>query len=270
MHYRNSLVTCSHVSFLPFQKFDVETVSLLIGPLKLARKYQADALQNRIVSYLESNFPTTLDAWDQLAYRAIKPERGSSQLETASHGQLPAENLALDFIPDPVSFISFARECDLPKVLAPIFYSLCRDSIARKRILPLMKREDLEALLVGKERMMNFICGPVGMPVGIEGWVTDPEVNRPWGIYCADRKCYSPVFRAWSSMLQDILRNGDPLRTFWVTALEYREDISLGFEGEYGHDYRDEMCGCCKGLIADKLDSLRQDLFSQLPNFFLA
>jgi hypothetical protein len=51
---------------------------LVTYPLKLAAKYQVDGLQNRIISHLKTDWQTTLDDWDDIAYSLVgtpKPDK---------------------------------------------------------------------------------------------------------------------------------------------------------------------------------------------------
>jgi hypothetical protein len=132
------------------------------GPLKLATKYQADSLRKRIVSHLETDWPSTLDAWDDIAYTAVK-------LQPDPYDR--SDHCAMDSFPDPVPSISLARECDLPDILVAAFYSLCCDSKTRREKLSRMTRGDLETLMLGRERMMSFICGPAALQLEINTWV---------------------------------------------------------------------------------------------------
>jgi hypothetical protein len=60
-------------SFLSFRRLQKETPTLVVGPLKLATKHQADSLQSRIIySHLETDCPITLvAAWDEIADAAV-------------------------------------------------------------------------------------------------------------------------------------------------------------------------------------------------------
>jgi hypothetical protein len=144
------------------------------GPLKLATKYQADSLRKRIVSHLETDWPTTLDAWDDIAYTAVKLKPDPSDPDgTFSQSSDQSDHCAMDSFPDPVPFISLARECDLPDNLVAAFYSLCCDSKTRREKLSRMTRGDLETVMLGRECMMSFICGPAALQLEINTWVQD-------------------------------------------------------------------------------------------------
>jgi hypothetical protein len=249
---------------------------LVAGPLKLATKYQADGLRSRIISHLETDWPTTLESWDEIAYAAVTldpetPNETSSQLSATDDPNF----LRKDLCPDPVSFISLARECDLPGIFGIIFYSLCRDSTTRKEKLSCMTKEDLELLMLGREQMMSFICEEGTGQLEIDSWVMDYHEYKDSGrlIYCDKKGCHTPVFKAWLDILQNVLRDGDPLATFRVEARKLKQYVNRHMDDErrnyYDYnDFRDEMCIWCKSRLSEGLFDLRQTLFDKLPSFF--
>ena len=263
----------NNYSFLPFLRLDSNTPALVLGPLKLAKKYQADALRDRITAHLSDDCPDTLEDWDKVAYPADFDAQDPSN-ETSSQSQVdPPAYLAKDFLPDPASYLPLAHECDLPIMFATLLYSLCRDSTTRKEKLSRMTRGDIEMLFLGKDNMMSWIIGPAAGQLEIESWIpediyerfSDDEIN------CRDPRCHPPLFKAWSSLLQDVISYGDPLTTFRATALKYRKYMDDHPDDDYGYAYmgtRDEICFWCKDRMAKKLDHLRQDLFDELPSFF--
>jgi len=167
-----------HSSFLPFLRMNPDTLPVLVpGPLKLAKKYQSGVLENRLITHFKESYPTTLKAWDEVAYPSpAKP--GSKPPDKSSHVD-PSSYLTKDFLSDPVSLVTLARECDLPVIFAALLYSLCRYSPTRKRQLSHMTREDLETLFLGKVRMIRFISGPAADQLGIESWNNQ----------CMDKRC---------------------------------------------------------------------------------
>jgi len=251
-------------SYLPFLRLHPDTPALIAGPLKLATKYQADSLRNRIVSHLNTDWPTTLCAWDDVAYAAVKPKPDSSEADEAcSHSSLDESHRTIDFCPDPIPFISLARECDLPDIFATIFYSLCYDSETRSEKLSRMTRGDLEVLFLGKEHMMSFICGPASAGLGF--WV-----NSGYDTDCRTQ-CYKFIILEWSDIVTNMMR-GDPLGILRTHVLECRQFVKDHQDGLY-RDYNyngepDDMCIACKESMADELENLRQKVFDDLPSFF--
>ena len=245
----------------------------MAGPLKLATKYQADILCNRIIAHLETDWPTTLEAWDSIAYDDPDASDGAS----SQSPETDSDTLPKQFCPDPVPFISLARENNLPAVLAIVFYSLCRNSTSRTEELSCMTRGDVESLMLGRERMMSFIGGPGADQLDINSWVpledyydhsSYPSVN------CTDKSCRYPVVVTWLGIVQDVMRSGDPLATIRASARKLDKEAEKALKEEehrfYNRDddHRNEMCLWCKSRLSDGLFDLRQTLFDQLPFFF--
>jgi hypothetical protein len=245
---------------------------MVLGPLKLANKYQADVLRNRITAHTGDDCPTTLCDWDNVAYSSSAksdPSDVASQSESCLDN---SDHLTKDFLPDPISYMVLARECNLPATFATLSYSLCRKSTTQKEKLSLMPKRDLETLFLGKERMMHFISGAAANQLEITSWCEEVYGDHSGGIYCMGRECHPPLFKTWSILLQNVMCDGDPLATFREAALKCRKDADAEAEPSFDPwDYgstRDEICFCCKYRLADKLEDLRQDLFDKLPFFF--
>jgi hypothetical protein len=104
-----------------------------------------------------------------------------------------------------------------------------------------MTQGDLGTVMLGRELMMSFICGPVALALEINTWVQD------WGYYgifhdCTDKKCHTPVLKVWSDILQDVIHHGDPLATFQTHVLTLQQDVSnYDYDNDFGNE-RDEMC----------------------------
>lgn len=262
-YYVQTLLLPVHYSFLPWLRLHPDTPSLVLGPLKLAKKYQADALRDRIIAHAYKDCPITLEDWDEVAYSS--PANGSDISDETSQPCLyPSDYSTKDFLPDPISFMALARECDLPAIFSTLLYSLCRDSATRNEKLSRMTKADLETLFLGKERMIHYISEQGAVTLEIDWWV------QPWGFdsdvaECIDRGCRLPIFKTWSTLLQAVMCDGDPLATFREAALTYRKDEP---DDNDSVGIRDELCFWCKARLANKLDDLRQDLFGQLPSFF--
>ena len=244
----------------------------MLGPLKLAKKYQADVLRDRITAHLSNDCPTTLQDWDEVAYPTELDDSDPSK-ETSSQSNVDnPDYLAKNLFPDSAPYLILAHECDLPVIFATLLYSLCRDSTTRKEKLSRMTREDVEKLFFGKDRMIWWISGQ--LEIESESWI--PKYGyRSFSneTKCQDQQgCYPSLLKAWSKLLQDVVCHGDPLATFRATALKYRKYMGESDHLDHTYDYdgqtRYEICVWCKDKIANKLDGLRQDLFDELPSFF--
>ena len=191
-----------------------------------------------------------------------------------------ADDATADLFPDPVPFIALARECDLRVILATILYSLCCDSSSRKKKLSHLKREDSEAFMLGRERMMSFICGPAALELGIHSWEIENTVyyhrDDDRVVCCRGRTCHIPAMKAWLDIVQDAVCQGDPLKTLRSYSQKFRQymedhidDVRDDYEDyEYGEYNRADMCVWCHERLADGLDDLRSTLFDILPSFF--
>ena len=173
----------------------------MTGPLKLAIKYQADTLRKRIISHLEYCWPTNLCDWDSVA---PQPAVWKDTADTES-----ADDYS-DFCPDPVPFIALARECNLRDILATIFYSLCCESKLRMKKLSRLRREDLETLMLGRERMMNYICGPAARQLEIPSWEIE-ESERYHGdvLVCCRGESYARNLHEYMKAHCDDMQNDD-------------------------------------------------------------
>jgi hypothetical protein len=234
-------------------------------------KYQADILQDRITVYLAESSPTTLDDWDEVAYSTESGQSSNlkdpSESSLSGHDDDPSNYLTKDFIPDPISFLTLARECGLLVTFSTLLYSLCRDSATRKEKLSRMTRADQETLFLGKDRMMRFVAKSGAAQLEIESWVPEDPPRYPYGhTICMEVECHTLVVRAWSKILEDVMFYGDPLAIFRMIALKIRKYADGHFNRE--HQFYGDICRWCKDRLASKLDDLRQSLFDELPSFF--
>lgn len=274
-------------SFLPFRRLQSDTPDLVAGPLKLATKYHVDGMRNRIVSHLKEDWPTSLAEWDSIAYVTNEIEGDdsddeSSLTETPTETQTENPNhLSIqNFCRNPVPFIQLARECDLPDVLATIFYSVGCESSTRKEILFNMAQGDLQTLILGRERMMTFICDQGAHDLVIDSWAPDISIDE-WitqpacmNVFCRSKHCHYLVLKKWLDILQPIMRYGNPLATLRMEMRKLRqqdaEDHYSGdyYDSEYPSSLRRDICTYCKDKLADGLKDLRRTLFDRLPFFF--
>jgi hypothetical protein len=100
--------------------------------------------------------------------------------------------------------VSYRRAGAFAKAHSASAYSLCGDSKTRKDKLSGMTRGDLESLMLGRERMMSFICQQVTPRWEIDSCDDDFEDSSRL-IYCTDKDCLIQFCRAWLNILQDIL-----------------------------------------------------------------
>ena len=103
-----------------YKRFDPNTPVLVEGALKLAMKYECDALRHRIVSSLEADWPQTLAQWDaRRAEAVILRSEHSLQLTGKVNGLYLDDRL-----PEPASAIRIASDYAIPSILPAAFYTL--------------------------------------------------------------------------------------------------------------------------------------------------
>lgn len=81
----------------------------------MATKYQFDRLRSRIVSHIETDWPQSLQEWDEY-WAEVK-----TQVDRYPHDPVTCNN---ERFLEPVSAIRLARECNIPSILPAAFYLL--------------------------------------------------------------------------------------------------------------------------------------------------
>ena len=251
-------------------------MALVLGPLKLAKKYLADVLRNRITAHLAEDCPTILEDWDSVAYSvsastpSLLDDGDDTQITQSPSDSGPADYLTKDFIPDPISFLELARVCELPSIFATLSYLLCRDSPTQKKMLSRMTRVDLETLLLGKDRMMHFVSKEGVAELEIDSWIPEYYGDSYNHLNCTDPGCHTALFKVWAKVLEDVMCYGDPLAIFRMAILKYRkEEENSPSHDEYRYgERRDDICFSCKYRLENNLEAFREHLFDNLPTFF--
>ncbi|KAI0778722.1 hypothetical protein BD413DRAFT_464683 [Trametes elegans] len=103
-----------------YKRFDPNTPVLVEGALKLAMKYECDALRRRIIESLEADWPQTLAQWDARRAEAVIL-RSEHSLQLA--GKVGGRYLD-DRLPEPASAIRIASDHAVPSILPAAFYQL--------------------------------------------------------------------------------------------------------------------------------------------------
>ncbi|KIP05782.1 hypothetical protein PHLGIDRAFT_44007, partial [Phlebiopsis gigantea 11061_1 CR5-6] len=104
---------------LSTKRLDPDTPLLVRGVLKLASKYQVDAVRSRIVQCLEEDWPTTPLAWLRLCHDEKLYNDGFTRYHTLGSGEY-----AEDKFPEPASAIRLARDFDIPSILPAAYLKL--------------------------------------------------------------------------------------------------------------------------------------------------
>ncbi|OBZ79828.1 hypothetical protein A0H81_01512 [Grifola frondosa] len=103
-----------------YKRFDPNTPVLVEGTLKLAMKYECDALRARIVENLEADWPQTLAQWDARRSESILVRSEHSMQLTGKVNGLYLD----DRLPEPASAIRIASDYYIPSILPAAFYQL--------------------------------------------------------------------------------------------------------------------------------------------------
>ncbi|KAI0931488.1 hypothetical protein AcW1_001120 [Taiwanofungus camphoratus] len=103
-----------------YKRFNPNTPVLVEGTLKLAMKYECDALRSRIVENLEADWPQTLAQWDARHAESILARSEHTQQFTGKVNGLYLD----DRLPEPASAIRIASDYNVPSILPAAFYQL--------------------------------------------------------------------------------------------------------------------------------------------------
>ncbi|PCH34156.1 hypothetical protein WOLCODRAFT_22496 [Wolfiporia cocos MD-104 SS10] len=103
-----------------YKRFNPNTPVLVEGTLKLATKYECDALRTRIVENLEADWPQTLAQWDARRAEGILARSEHAQQFTGKVNGLYLD----DRLPEPASAIRIASDYGIPSILPAAFYQL--------------------------------------------------------------------------------------------------------------------------------------------------
>jgi len=233
----------------------------MLGPLKIATKYEVDALRLQIISHFEAEWPDTLPAWDKLEDQI---ESRFVEDDIITLGKLE---------PEPASVILLARRCDVPRLLPSAFYHLSRLSAAtrfeedccedgsevlfpsffgirqrrrRSAFWSLLTRQDLDTLALGKERMGRWISKQARILL-CSSFTTQKA------------ECRKGAALIWAQLQSDILMHMDILTSLRKLALALL-DLDQEVVGS--------LCHTCRFKLASSSMDRREQFFSLLPHFF--
>lgn len=222
----------------------------------MANKYQVDNVRRIIVERLESDWPCTLLSW-----RILEAEIEVMKEYAYAHAEPNDDmfNYHLDReLPEPVSAIRLAYECNVPRILPAAYYQLSRltvehdsDSIKdyeaaimfichhgmeqRTARWSLLEKADLMRLLIGKAKLQQ-----------------SPSVVLP---PCS------------SNPLCDL--KGEYIQSLWDRIEKYAASDVL-----HGHEEllkeiteRSGVCQKCRVKVKDRLDC--EAIWEKLPEYFM-
>ncbi|KAJ7141502.1 hypothetical protein C8R44DRAFT_604575 [Mycena epipterygia] len=216
----------------------------MLGPTELAKKYQVDWICKMVASHLEKQWPKTLEGWDRIAR-----DEGESWTRDQVGGEFwqPSwddDTLKLRQLPEPVSSIRLASECEATSILPVAFLHMLRLPLDPPGSLSvwaapergLLTQHDRYRLSLGRER--------------IGKWFADQ--NRGTWVNCgSELRCEAVTYRSWNMIATEVGRDGDVLK------------IEPRVPGYFG-----DICPVCKKKLEREVDSLRYDFFCELSTFF--
>jgi hypothetical protein len=153
-----------------FKKHDPNLPLVIAGPLRVAKKYQINALVDRLQQQFLADWPDSYLGWEMLEEEIEQHKKflGKSKLPNKSTTHIASVD---DSFPEPCSAIQFAREFDLPQILPAAFYHLARIKFkndwdvlrtgsdvsldVRSARWTLLSREDLFCLIQGRDYLMQ-------------------------------------------------------------------------------------------------------------------
>ncbi|KAJ7497605.1 hypothetical protein FB451DRAFT_1017706 [Mycena latifolia] len=221
----------------------------MFEPVVLARKYQVDWIRTMVASHLEHQWPLTLAGWDRIANAEVTVALAGEDPESWE----PDDSLKLHRLPEPVTAIRLARECDVPAVLPLAFLHLLRQPLevdpgslndlhatvwqAPER--GLLAPEDLDRLFLARERMGK--------------WFSYRPVSN-WGPCESGKPCETTRLRTRCTIATNVARDGNVLAASqWILQ---NGMLSAG------------ICPLCSMRCRDEIREMREQFFGQLGTFF--
>lgn len=230
------------------------------GTLKLAIKYECEALRARIVENIEADWPQTLAQWDARRQEAIIAR---SEHYLRLNGKVDGMFLD-DRLPEPASAIRIASDFAIPSILPAAFYQLSLISTDADwesyRANPATEGKHLRFgartarwKLLDKIDLMRLVHGQKLLAAYTRAIGTDV-----FGTRCPrnSQGCSRARSDCWKYMQENApVSMDDPLEIL-------RDCMSL-------HEFfRDLPCASCTSDIATLAEKKRHELWRSLPAFF--
>ncbi|KAI0266833.1 hypothetical protein BC834DRAFT_873753 [Gloeopeniophorella convolvens] len=225
-----------------------------VGILHLAVKYEVGHLEKHLLDTLRHAWPQYLFDWDYLQKRT----------EDLEKVYLRSECFDLSFAhPEPARTVRLATDYDVLDILPVVYYDLVRvhEVIApnphegfRRADLSVLSADDLRRLTQGRGALRGkFLDGLANLLVVLphDGCKRVPVPGKPW-------PCHAGLKKWWDAQLGAVAGPSvaDPLG--WL-----RETVELC--DDIPHD---EVCAGCTRVVKKYLQSVRQELWTSLPEFF--
>lgn len=219
-------------------------------PAVLARKYQVDWIRHMVASHLESQWPRTLAGWDRVANAEVSDALAGEDLESWE----PDDSLKLHRLPEPLTAIRLARECDVPMIIPVAFLHLLRSPLeidaddaddlhARVWQAPeraLLTAVDLYRLALARERIGKWFS-------------SRPDIQKNCGSE-KQASCQMMRLRTRCTIATNVIRDGNVLAASqWVMQ---NGAPSAG------------ICPLCSMWLRDEVRKMREQFFALLSTFF--
>lgn len=152
--------------------------------MKLASKYEVDAVRKRVVERIEDAWPRSFEQW--LRFHA-EVDVVKKLHEDAGDGLIDGKQFT-DRVPEPAAAIRIARDFDIPSILPFAYYTLATISLehdweryhdpstdehwllasehARAARWPMLDVVDMTAVLRGREKLVRFVAWSIDWASG--------------------------------------------------------------------------------------------------------
>ncbi|GJF00620.1 hypothetical protein PsYK624_169140 [Phanerochaete sordida] len=114
-------------SAITVSRWDPNAPLILTPLMRVASKYMADAIRERIIALLEEGCPRTFEQW----VRFSAEQRALEQLYATSPDPFNDGTGLSDRVPEPAALVRFACDFDVPTLLPFAFYTLASIPAAR-------------------------------------------------------------------------------------------------------------------------------------------
>ncbi|KAJ7747294.1 hypothetical protein B0H16DRAFT_1851351 [Mycena metata] len=225
----------------------------MLGPTQLAKKYQVDWICKLVASQLQKQWPSTIVGWTTIAKEEDETRwRADYKSWTPEYPEDVSPRLRQ--LPEPVSSILLARECDVPSIIPLAFLHLLRfplehdesDNPYTRDFYPwispkrsLLLPSDWHRLAIARERIAKWFTG----------WGPNPA--NSWKDCGSGKRCEAITYRTWYNIAADIGRDGNALKvSSWVTK-------------EPG-----DICSACRFKLQTEVFRLIAQFFNKLDYFF--
>lgn len=272
-------------SSLPCKGFEPNAPLVLAGIVRLATKYQIDALRERLIQHVIADWPTTLAEWDrqQAVFEEIREQvdvqRKELPPDMRKSGNANMKGpFYVDRIPEPAAALAFAREFDCPQILPAVYYRLAiadtdddwEPHDGRNWMLyeghdvvrwSLLTVEEIRRMLHGRHMLGIYAHSftTARVPDKFEGCKrADEDEDRPSGcaaiVACVVKEHW--IDTDPYNLNFDHLNRFEPCRKIqWV-------------DTETGEQEEESLCFRCREQWEDFLKEHRQDLWDDLPRMF--